>query len=347
MLLIDHVPDLVLAQWRAFAGQPSTRVNAGLINDTFFVTARDGTQAVFQRLHSIFEATVNIDIKAITKRLVEKGLQSPQLIPTDDEALWVKYNDRIWRAITFIPGHTYHKVRVPRFACEAGALVGRFHNALDGFEYSHKFSRGNVHDTHTHIERLRRTFHEHRSHPLRGEVLTLAEPLLLEYERLPDLCNLPLRHAHGDLKISNILFDGTDHAVCLIDLDTLSRMIWPFEMGDALRSWCNPRQEDEGSANLELALLEAALAGYASSAKQLASREEREALIAGLAQICLELASRFLGDALDESYFGWDPTRYETRGAHNLARGRAMWDLYQSVKKNQRHAERIVCNQLG
>jgi Ser/Thr protein kinase RdoA (MazF antagonist) len=346
-LLIDHVPDLVLAQWQAFAGQPSTRVNAGLINDTFFVTARDGTQAVFQRLHSIFDAAVNIDIAAITKRLVEKGLQSPQLIPTDDEALWVKYDDRIWRAITFIRGRTYHKVRDPKLAYQAGALVGRFHNALNGFEHSYRFSRGSVHDTGAHIERLRRTLYEHRSHPLRDEVLKSAEPLLLEYEHLPNLCNLPLRHAHGDLKISNILFDNTDHAVCLIDLDTLSRMIWPFEMGDALRSWCNPQQEDQGPANLELELLETALAGYASSAKPLASREERKALIAGLAQICLELASRFLGDALHESYFGWDPARYATRGAHNLARGRAMWELYQSVKKNQRHAERIVCNQLG
>ena len=71
-LLIDRVPDAVLAQWRRFAGQPSTRVNAGLINDTFFVTARDGTRAVFQRLHSVFDATVNFDIAAITKRLVEK-----------------------------------------------------------------------------------------------------------------------------------------------------------------------------------------------------------------------------------------------------------------------------------
>jgi Ser/Thr protein kinase RdoA (MazF antagonist) len=345
--LIDHVPDLVLAQWRTFAGQPSTRVNAGLINDTFYVTARDGTQAVFQRLHSIFDPTVNIDIEAITKKLVEKGLQSPQLIPTDDEALWVMYDDRIWRAITFIRGRTYHKVRVPELAYEAGALVGRFHNALNGFEHTYKFNRGNVHDTGAHIERLRKRFHEHSSHPLRDEVLKSAEPLLLEYEHLPNLCSLSLRHAHGDLKISNILFDGTDHAICLIDLDTLSRMIWPFEMGDALRSWCNPRQEDEGPANLELALLEAALAGYACSAKQLASREEREALITGLAQICLELASRFLGDALYESYFGWDPARYETRGDHNLARGRAMWELYQSVKKNQRHAERIVRNQLG
>ena len=344
--MFDKIPDEVLACWQKYAGQPSIRVSAGLINDTFIVTTQDGTRAVFQCLHPIFDAKVNLDIAAVTTRLHEKGLASPQLIPADDGSIGVHHEGRVWRALSFIRGHTYHKVRNPAIAYQAGALVARFHQALSDFEYNYQSIRGNVHDTDRHIGRLHDALKKHEAHPLRGEVLQLAEPLFLEAERLPDLHELPQRHAHGDLKISNMLFDDEDQAICLIDLDTLSRMLWPLEMGDALRSWCNPREEDERPAELDLQLLDAALAGYASAAPRLVSREEREALIAGLTQICLELSVRFLVDALNENYFGWNPQHYRTRGAHNLARGRAMWELCQSVKKNQRRAEKIVRDRL-
>jgi Ser/Thr protein kinase RdoA (MazF antagonist) len=170
----------------------------------------------------------------------------------------------------------------------------------------------------------------------------LADSLLREAETLVALESLPLRHAHGDLKISNLMFDAAGRGLCLIDLDTLSRMHWALEMGDALRSWCNPNKEDRPSARLDLAFFEAAVKGYRESAPGLISVDEWAALVAGLARICLELSARFLADALNESYFGWEPKRYPARGEHNLARGRAMWSLYQDVMHKRRTAERIL-----
>ncbi len=95
-------------------------------------------------------------------------------------------------------------------------------------------------------------------------------------------------------------------------------------------------------ADLNLDLLTRAMAGYRQSVGDLIGREEWEALVPGLARICLELSSRFLTDALNESYFGWDARTYGSRGDHNLARGRAMWSLYLDVQGKMGEAQRCL-----
>ena len=46
-----------------------------------------------------------------------------------------------------------------------------------------------------------------------------------------------------------------DRALCLIDLDTLAHMPVALELGDALRSWCNPATEDAGERALRARVL--------------------------------------------------------------------------------------------
>jgi Ser/Thr protein kinase RdoA (MazF antagonist) len=227
-------------------------------------------------------------------------------------------------------------------AREAGCLVGGFHAALDGFDYRYRSGRSNVHDTPAHLRRLGQALERHGDHRLYDLVSPLAERLLHEAEGLVELGSLPLRHAHGDLKISNLLFDESGRGLCLIDLDTLTLMHWPLEMGDALRSWCNPATEEQPAARLDLTLFEAAIGGYREGAGDLAAAPEWEALVPGLTRICLELAARFLADALNESYFGWDSKMYPGRGEHNLARGQAMWVLYRDVAEKRAEAELLV-----
>jgi hypothetical protein len=220
--------------------------------------------------------------------------------------------------------------------------VARFHRALDGFEHRYRFSRGNVHDTPAHLARLEQALGRHASHRLFDRAAPMGDALLPEARRLTDLSGLPRRHAHGDLKISNLMFDDAGRGMCLIDLDTVALMAWPLEMGDALRSWCNPRREDQRPARLDTRLLAAALSGYAQAAGDFPTATERAALIDGLLQICLELSARFLADALDESYFGWDASRYPGRGEHNLARAQATWELYRDVRTREAQAREIA-----
>ncbi|MBT8137811.1 MAG: aminoglycoside phosphotransferase family protein [Gammaproteobacteria bacterium] len=341
-----QIPAQVLRRWHRLDGATVTPIESGLINRTYLLDT--GKQRyILQRLHPVFESTVNRDIDAVTRHLQTKGLVTPKLIRCDDEALSCEAADGVWRLLDYIRGQTAHAISGKKMASEAGRMAAQYHTALSDFDYEYRYSRGHVHDTPAHLEKLRATLKSHSDHRLHAEVAPLAENVLQTTERFTDIDKLPLRHCHGDLKVSNVLFDNDWHAICLVDLDTVNRMAWPLEMGDALRSWCNPRTEDQLAARLDLGILEAVMSGYAGAAPEWLTDAEKNALVSGLARICLELSARFLTDALRECYFGWDAETYATCGEHNLARGRAMAALYIDVMQKKQAANRIVTSCLG
>ncbi|MEO6953907.1 MAG: phosphotransferase [Polyangia bacterium] len=314
-------------------------LSGGLINTTLLVTTPDA-RYVLQRLHPIFSGEVNEDIEAVTQHLAARGLVTPRLVRTRDGRLWVD-DDGAWRLQTFVEGSSVQRVDSPSRAEAAGALVGRFHAALADLRHDFVFRRAGVHDTARHFALLDESIDLHATDPLHASVARMRDELVAIRTTLPvvDAAALPLRITHGDLKISNLMFDDRGRGVCLVDLDTLGHMPMPFELGDAWRSWCNPLGEDDAHARFELPLLAAAWRGY-SSTMQL-SNEERALLVPGILTICVELSARFLRDVLDDTYFGWDPTRFATRAAHNQVRARSQLALAQSLRAQEQHARSL------
>jgi Ser/Thr protein kinase RdoA (MazF antagonist) len=231
----------------------------------------------------------------------------------------------------------------------AGVLVGRFHRALDGFSHPFVGMRLGVHDTARHMQRLRDGLADpaHRQHRLRAEVSELGAAILAAAAALPPLPALPDRVCHGDLKFNNILFaasSGPDAArpLCLIDLDTVGPMALAFELGDAWRSWCNRNGENNPVAALDLQLFRTSLDGYREGLGRPLSEGERQALLLGLDWVSVELAARFAGDALYESYFGWDPRRFAGRGEHNLVRAHSQFSLHQALAAARGERARLL-----
>ncbi len=341
--------DLPAALGRAWPGlclDAARPVAGGLINATWRVPDRTGRHWAVQRVNALFPAEVNLDIAAVTAHLARKGIPTPRLRATTGGTLWVETEEGLWRCLTWMEGWAHPRLSGPAMARSAGHLVGRFHAALGDLEYRYRNRRPSVHDTPRHLRRLERALESHGAHRLHAPVAGLAGPLLEAARGLEPSTALPLRHAHGDLKVSNLLFGPRGEGLCLIDLDTLGPMAWPLEMGDALRSWCNPLAEDDPGAHFDLALAEAALAGYAEGAAGRTGAAEWAALPGGVARITLELAARFLTDTLEERYFGWDGERYAAAGEHNLARARAMWRLYLDVEA-KRAPLRGLCRRMS
>ena len=109
----------------------------------------------------------------------------------------------------------------------------------------------------------------------------------------------------------------------VVDLDTMAKSRAAFDVGDAIRSWCNPHPEDvEPQYNKEYA--REALGLYLEETKCL-TRAERDSLPHAAPFITLELAMRFAKDALCEDYFGFNPDI--GHGEHSLMRARAMYTL--------------------
>ena len=122
-----------------------------------------------------------------------------------------------------------------------------------------------------------------------------------------------------------------DRALCFIDLDTLAHMPVALELGDALRSWCNPATEDAASARFVRPFFDAAI-GLRRSRARLLDAGRWSAIPRGALTITVELAARFCVDALRESYFGWNRGRYESSSAHNQARTRGQLRLAEGIR---------------
>jgi Ser/Thr protein kinase RdoA (MazF antagonist) len=328
--------------WRADQLRP---LAGGLINETYVVGDRE---AVVQRLHPVFAGEVNLDIEAVTGRLAARGLATPRLIRTGDGRAWVDDADgRAWRALTFVPGTSFHAVPSPAHAGSAGALVGRFHRAVADFVHTYAFARAGVHDTAAHLARLGDRLGDRLGNRLGGagaelaDARALAADILAAAAALPALPQTPHRHCHGDLKISNVMFEGAV-AACLVDLDTVGLGTIAFELGDAMRSWCNPRGEDVGAVGFDLPIFAAAIGGFLAEVGALVSRDERVSIVVGLETVCIELAARFAVDVFDDRYFGWDATRFASRRAHNLVRARGQLALGLAVRAVRADALAIV-----
>ena len=105
-----------------------------------------------------------------------------------------------------------------------------------------------------------------------------------------------------------------------------------LELGDALRSWCNPATEDATRCALRAAVLSAAIEGYANAARGLLETAGWSAIADGTLTITVELAARFCADALRESYFRWDERRYASSSAHNQARTRGQLQIASTLR---------------
>ncbi|MEZ4380887.1 MAG: phosphotransferase [Nannocystaceae bacterium] len=330
--------DAALAAYPELAAPVAAPLLGGLINQTFAVDDGDA-RYVLQRLSPIFDPAIHHNIAAVTARLRARGEPAPRLLTSAQGRPWVDLGDAgIWRLMTRLPGVTFADLRGPEGparARSAGALIARFHGALADLDHVFQGARLGVHDTPAHLAKLRRALAEAAAtgHRLRAEVEALGAAILAAAEALPALGEQRPWIIHGDLKISNVLFDpaATTEAAALIDLDTVARMPLWMELGDAWRSWCNTSGEDDTAARFDLELFAASLDGYLGALALPLADAERRSLVYAVEWIALELSARFAADAIFEGYFGWDRQRFPAAGEHNLLRARGQLALFEAA----------------
>jgi Ser/Thr protein kinase RdoA (MazF antagonist) len=259
-------------------------------------------------------------------------MQTPRIIRTLDGRAWTEHDGRVWRALSWVSGESVHRIASLDWAEAGGRLAGRFHRAIADLQHDYHFARAGVHDTAAHLGKLEQRVAAASD----DEAIGLGREILDAARALPAMPSTARRHVHGDLKISNLVF-GTSplEGICLVDLDTVGLGTMAFELGDAMRSWCNPAGEDVTSVRFDLPIFEAAIRGFRAEADAIVSDAERASVAVGLETVCIELAARFAVDVFDDSYFGWDATRFPSRRAHNLVRARGQLALGLDVRRSR------------
>jgi len=148
---------------------------------------------------------------------------------------------------------------------------------------------------------------------------------------LKTITTLPLRVTHNDTKINNLLFNGQNKPLAVIDLDTCMAGYLLHDFGDMVRSCCNSLNEDDGNIEhmiFKVDIYQALYQGYLAGAQGQLSAPELASLSMGARLMPLLLTMRFLTDYLDgDNYFA---TEYDD---HNLVRANNQFKLYQLTTK--------------
>ena len=305
-------------------------LTAGLINQTYDVD----NCWIIQHVNPIFGRQVNDDIAALTQILSEHQVPVPHMVRAKNGDYCVDGEDYglpagPWRVMTKLPGDTCHFVGSVEQIRSLAVMMSRFHGALNQVRYTFKHTRPGVHDFRRHYKALDEAVETHREHRLYAKVAALYDRIQHDMRFVKDdnvMSCEDLRIIHGDPKISNFLFEaGT--IVGVVDLDTMAKSRVAFDMGDAIRSWCNPHPEDvEPAFDREYA--REAMGLYLENAGFL-TKAERASLTEAAPFITLELAMRFARDALCEDYFGFNPEI--GHGEHSLMRAQSMTTLCEQM----------------
>jgi Ser/Thr protein kinase RdoA (MazF antagonist) len=152
---------------------------------------------------------------------------------------------------------------------------------------------------------------------------------------------LPLRLMHGDPKINNVMFDiDTDKAVSVIDLDTVKPGLVHYDIGDCLRSGCNPAGEETQqweTVYFEPELCQSILQGYLGVAKEFLTENDYTYIYDAIRLITFELGLRFFADYLAGNVY------FKVKHPeHNLSRALVQFALTKSIEAQEATIRKII-----
>ena len=340
---------------------------SGNINDTYLVhvSADSNTRFILQRINQNvfpYPKLIMANMRALTQHVAKHSGAStatrwelPAVVSTHSgEDYVIDDKDGFWRAITFIEGaRTYPKVKDARHAGEAGFALGTFqrqisdldvetlHDTLPGFHLVPHYLR-------QYAEGLQ-AFSGNRDAPaIRYGTKAIADrrawaTVLQDADAAGRLRERPI---HGDPKIDNIMIDDeTGCAVSIIDLDTVKPGLVQYDIGDCLRSSCNPLGEETleiDQVRFEPDLCESILKGYLPEVKEFYSPEDYAYLFDSVRVLAFEMALRFFTDYLKgDVYF---KTRYPE---HNLNRALVQLHLMESIEAQERQIREMIRSLSG
>lgn len=266
----------------------------------------------------------------------------------DSKDYWIDPEGRFWRAMSIIEGaESFERVIGLHHATEVGFAIGFFHSLVSDLAPS------SLQDTlegfHVTVLYLRRY-----QAVLAGGSLPASSDIswCMDFiERRKDLVHvledakadgrIPLRIMHGDPKVDNVMIDtGTKLAVSIVDLDTVKPGLVQYDIGDALRSCCNPAGEDAanlGEVRFEPELCRALLGGYFAAGKDFLSSSERQLVYDSVRLMAFELGLRFFTDFLEgDIYFSVED------GAQNLRRALVQFRLTESIESQAAVLQTII-----
>jgi hypothetical protein len=342
-------------------------LGSGNINDTYLVSVGDNlkTKFVMQRINTqVFQQPelVMQNMRTLTEHVHERLTcdpldpnclwQVPEVLLTPSgQDHWLDEHGQFWRAMSFIEAsESFDTIPDMRHASEIGYALGMFHRLVsdlppDQLADTIKGFHITPHYLNQYNDILART-----QVPGSPEVnycrqfVSDRQAWVTVLEDAKNQGKLPVRTMHGDPKINNVMFDTATHkAVSMIDLDTVKPGLVHYDIGDCLRSACNPLGEETNQWEkicFETDLCCTILQGYFAQAQDFLTENDHHYLYDAIRLIAFELGLRFFADHLAGNvYF---KVKYPE---HNLARALVQFKLVESIEA-QSHQIQVLLQDL-
>jgi Ser/Thr protein kinase RdoA (MazF antagonist) len=344
---------------------------SGNVNDTYLVTltgreaAIGADRFVLQRINqNVFHQPdlILVNMRVFTDFMrrsmaeersdQERRWEVPLILAArDGRDFMVDEEGGFWRAISLVErAKTYLKIRDAAHAREAGYALGRFHRLISNLD------PGRLHDTLPgfHLTPQYLAYYDQvlaqGRKPAANRLADVTYGLAFVEEHrawasvLEDARTagkLTLRAMHGDPKVDNILIDdNTGHAVSIIDLDTVKPGLVHYDIGDCLRSCCNPAGEettDLDAVAFDLALCRSILTGYLGEAARFFTSYDYDYLYDAIRLIAFELGLRFFSDALAGNVY------FKVKHPnHNLDRALVQFRLVECIEAQEDEIRRMI-----
>jgi Ser/Thr protein kinase RdoA (MazF antagonist) len=165
-----------------------------------------------------------------------------------------------------------------------------------------------------------------------------------EFEKLRNNADVKERVTHHDTKISNVLFNANGDGMCVIDLDTIMPGFFISDVGDMMRTYLSPANEEEKDfTNIEIRedYFRGIVQGYAKAMSDKLTYAEKELFTYSGAFLVYMQALRFLTDYLNNDiYYG---AKYEE---HNLTRAGNQVELLRRMEEKKALLDAIVSEEV-
>ncbi|MEH1843124.1 MAG: aminoglycoside phosphotransferase family protein [Nostoc sp.] len=334
----------------------------GNINDTFFVNVDSSEEQYFvlQRINTqvfrqpqLIMQNMRTFTEHVRKRLQHTPLnrrwEVPHVLFTKDaQDYWKDADGSFWRAISFIEGSQSFDTMGDRSqAKEIGYALGMFHNLISDLppEKLADTLQG-FHITPLYLQHYQEVLA--KTSACQSSEVNYCLQFVSDRQTFAHILEdakvegkLPLRLMHGDPKINNVMFDtATQQAVSVIDLDTVKPGLVHYDIGDCLRSGCNPAGEETenwDSVYFDTDLCQGILQGYLAVAKAFLTENEYAYIYDAIRLITFELGLRFFADYLAGNVY------FKVKHPeHNLARAIVQFKLTESIESQETQIRNII-----
>ena len=342
----------------------------GNINDTFLVTVDSFEEKhfVLQRINTqVFRQPELViqNMRTFTEHVCEALRRLPHrlqgapdscrrwevprvLLTQNGQGYCIDTNGSFWRGISFIDAsQSFDTIQDIDHAREVGCALGMFHSlisdlpcerladTLEGFHITPRYLQ--------HYDEVLAKNSAGKS-PEVDYALQFVSDRRAWAQVLEDAIaqgTLNLRPIHGDPKVNNVMIDTTTgQAIGIVDLDTVKPGLVHYDIGDCLRSCCNPLGEETEQWEkvcFEPELCQAILQGYLSLAKDFLTENDYEYMYDAIRLIAFELGLRFFTDYLSGNVY------FKVKHPeHNLARALVQFKLTESIESQETLIRAII-----